>query len=96
MGDRFYQVVLHSAPNLVQRCDLPTRADGEYVDMPQSLIDAGFDPSDRKFASMAKQQGVPVFNAVDSGWIQHAAALNAEGIVVSNLCGVNPALWFTD
>ena len=95
VGDRFYQVVLHSAPHLVERVDLPKRADGEYTDMPQDLIDAGFDPSDRKFVALARQQNVPVINAIDSDWIEHAAMISALKIDVRNLCGTDDTKWFT-
>ena len=95
VGDRFYQVVLHSSPILVERVNLPKRLDGEYSDLPQSLIDAGFDPSDRKFAALAHREGVPVNNATDSDWIEHATTLAAEGIQVENLCGCDDKLWFT-
>jgi hypothetical protein len=93
-GDRFYQVVLHSAPHLVERVDLPRRADGEYDHLPRSLIETGFDPSDRKFAAMARQEGIPVVNATDSDWVEAAATLAAENIQVRHLCGCDKAAWF--
>lgn len=94
VGDRFYQEVLHSSPHLVERVDLPKRPDGDYEDLPQSLIDAGFDPSDRKFAALACKEGVPVHNAIDSDWIEHSIILDAEGIQVTNLCGCDKDSWF--
>lgn len=94
VGDRFYQIVLHSAPHLVERVDLPRRADGEYVSLPQSLIDAGFDPSDRKFAAMARQEGIPVYNSTDSDWIEAGAVLAEEAIEVEQLCGHDMTKWF--
>ena len=94
VGDRFYQIVLHSSPQLVERVALPKRPDGEYEDLPQSLIDGGFDPSDRKFAALACKEGVPVYNATDSDWIEHSTTLAAADIHVENLCGCNTNLWF--
>lgn len=94
VGDRFFQIVLHSAPNLVERVDLPKREDGEYAALPQSLIDAGFDPSDRKFAALAQQEGIPIYNSTDTDWIEVATILAAEGIEVRHLCGRDPADWF--
>ena len=94
VGDRFYQEVLHSSPKLVERVNLPMRPDGEYEDVHQSLIDAGFDPSDRKFVALAHREGVPVKNATDTDWIEHAAALAEAGIQVDNLCGCDDNLWF--
>lgn len=94
VGDRFYQIVLHSAPHLVDRVDLPRRADGEYDSLPQSLIDAGFDPSDRKFAAMARQENIPVYNSTDSDWIEANAVLVSEAIEVRQLCGSDMTKWF--
>ena len=93
-GDRFYREVLHSSPKLVERVDLPKRADGQYTDLPQSLIDAGFDPSDRKFAALGHKEGAPVYNATDSDWVNHAVTLQEEQIRVEHLCGCDPAAWF--
>lgn len=94
VGDRFYQEVLNSSPNRVERIDLAKRADGEYLDLPQALIDANFDPSDRKFAALAKRTGAPVANAVDSDWHHHQQILAANGIRVDYLCGCDPMKWF--
>jgi hypothetical protein len=94
VGDRFYQEVLHSHPKLVERVALPKRGDGQYVDLPQELIDVGFDPSDRKFAALAKKESVAVANATDSDWLQHLASLLASGIQVVFLCGDDPGTWF--
>lgn len=94
VGDRFYQVVYQSSPNLVERVALLKRPDGEYADLPQSLIDAGFDPSDRKFAALAHKERVPVHNATDSDWIEHSTTLVSEGVDVVNLCGCDPNSWF--
>jgi len=94
VGDRFYLEVLHSAPNLVERVDLPKRHDGEYEDLPQALIDVGFDPSDRKFAALACKEGVAVHNATDSDWIEHSITLETTGVQVENLCGCEVNLWF--
>lgn len=95
VGDRFYLEVLHSSPKLVQRVDLPKRPDGEYENLPQALIDACFDPSDRKFAALAHKEGVAVHNATDSDWLEHALVLSVERIRVVNLCGCDAQLWFT-
>lgn len=95
VGDRFYQAVLHSAPRLIERVDLPKRADGEYVDLPRALIKAKFDRSDRKFAALAKREQVRVVNAIDSDWLQHLATLEANGIAVKFICGCDKTTWFT-
>lgn len=96
VGHRFYQEVLRSAPELVERVSLPKRCDDEYEDLPQALIDVGFDPSDRKFAALARRENVPVFNATDSDWVEHSTTLATEGIEVHNLCGCDTGLWFIE
>lgn len=92
VGDRFYQAALQQG-----RCewvDLPMQANGEYADLPQPVIDAGFDRDDRKFAALAKREGIPVVNAVDGDWLNHRAVLASNGIRVKFLCGRNHARWF--
>jgi len=95
VGDRFFLVVLQSSPSLVERIGLPQRPDGEYEHCPQPLIDAGFDPSDRKFAALACKENGPVYNAIDSDWLEHAHTLNTQGIQVVNLCGCDANSWYT-
>lgn len=94
VGDRFYQQVIHYNPQCTERVHLPLRGDGEYADLPQELIDGGFDPSDRKFAALARKCNVPVVNATDSDWVNAAAVLNACGIKVEHLCGCDMTKWF--
>lgn len=96
VGDRFYQEVLHSAPRLIDRVDLPLRDDGEYADFPQPLIDVNFDPSDRKFAALARRERASVVNAVDSDWLEHRVLLANNGIEVQFVCGCDPDSWFVD
>lgn len=95
VGDRFYCEVLNSAPQFVERVDLPRRDDGEYADLPQALIDAGFDPSDRKFAALGRRENVPVINATDSDWLNHRTMLAEHGIRVRFVCGCDRTKWFT-
>jgi hypothetical protein len=94
VGDRFYMTILMSLPARVKRVDLRLREDGQYVDLSQLIIDAGFDPSDRKFAALAAKEGSPVYNATDSDWIEQAEVLAAEGVEVVHLCGCDQARWF--
>ncbi len=94
VGDRFFQVVLNSAPRRVQRIEL--RKDpltDQFLDFPSDPQLANFDPSDRKFAAAARRTGQPVANAIDSDWLDHKAALNANGIVVHFICGCDPRRW---
>lgn len=92
VGYRFYLRVLQDW-NLCERINLPKRADGEYADLPQAVIDEGFDRSDRKFAALAKREQIPVVNAVDSDWLEAREALTANGVRVKFLCGCDERLW---
>jgi hypothetical protein len=94
VGDRFYQAVLNSAPHHLERVSLPRRHDGEYADLPQTVIDVGFDRSDRKFAALAKKEDATVANATDSDWLNHLDTLQAAGIVVHFVCGCDKNGWF--
>ena len=93
VGDRFY-LELVSNPGLCERVPLPVRADGEYADLPKPVIDSGFDPNDRKFAALAKREGIPVVNAVDSDWVEARELLIQNGIQVEFLCGCDTEKWF--
>lgn len=92
VGFRFYLRVLQDWI-LCERIDLPKRADGEYADLPQAVIDEGFDRSDRKFAGLTKRERIPVVNAVDTDWLEAQETLTANGIRVKFLCGCDERLW---
>ena len=66
----------------------------EYATLPQALIDAGFDPGDRKFAALAKQQDATVANATDSDWLEHRSILEDEKIKLYFVCGYDQSKWF--
>lgn len=93
VGDRFYREVINSHPMKVSRVDVSKRADGEYVDVPQAIVDAGFDPSDRKFVAVALKSNASVYNAVDSDWVNHQILLNGNGVEIIFLCGRDPTQW---
>lgn len=82
-------------PKRVRRIKLPVAANGEYTDFPNDPSLAAFDPSDRKFAALARKTGIPVTNATDSDWIDNIVALNSNGIAVDFLCGNDKTDWFT-
>ncbi|MFZ1416508.1 MAG: hypothetical protein WAS73_18320 [Defluviicoccus sp.] len=94
VGDRFYQTILQSHPQRIERINLPKRTDGEYQDLPQALIEVHFDPSDRKFAALAIRGNAPVVNATDSDWLIHRAVLVANGIEIMFLCGDDRSQWY--
>ena len=92
VGDLFYRRLCRDW-KLHPRVPLPEGPDGEYLDLPQPVIDAGFDPNDRKFAALANQQNVPVVNAVDSDWLDARLLLAAHGIRVKFVCGCDKTRW---
>lgn len=94
VGDRFYLEVLNSAPRRIERIELPKVESGEYADLPQTLVDAGFDRADRKFAALAMRAGAPVINAIDSDWLNHRATIENAGIEIRFLCGSDAERWF--
>ena len=75
----------------VRRVNLARRPDGTFADFPDTPELAAFDRSDRKFAALARKTGIPVTNATDSDWADHAPALKAHGIAVDFLCGFDTA-----
>lgn len=93
VGDRFFLEVINSHPSKVSRVEVGKRADGEFVDLPQAIIDSGFDPSDRKFAAVAKKAAAPVYNAVDSDWVEQRSVIEANGIEIVFLCGHDKTRW---
>ena len=95
VGDRFFQMILNSAPARVERVELKINPDtGEYLDFPDDAALAKFDPADKKFAAAARKAGAPVANAVDGDWLEHIAALPAANISVQFVCGCDPTNWF--
>lgn len=94
VGDRFYQEVLLSSLNRVERVELRQDHDsGEYLDFPNDPQLQNFDPSDRKFAAASRKSGAPVANAVDSDWLNFEAALAANGINIRFICGRDRRTW---
>ena len=93
VGNLFYRAIV-SGQTPCDRVELPRRTDGEYADLPQPVIDAGFDPDDRKFAALAKREQVPAVNAVDGDWLDARDVLAENGIRVTFVCGCDEARWF--
>lgn len=97
VGDRFYQMILNSAPSRVERFDLPKNpSSGEFCDFPVVPALASFHRSDRKFAAAARKCGIPVAIAIDEGWLKHNSALSANGIIVQFICGRDPVRWIAE
>jgi hypothetical protein len=93
VGDRFYQMILLSSPQQVQRVPL-AKTGANFDAFPESAELAGFDLSDRKFAALALQENIPVCNAVDSDWVNFKEGLEEAGLVIRFVCGTDVASWF--
>jgi hypothetical protein len=93
VGDLFYREVLNCHPDRVVQIEVSKLPGGEFSDVPQELVDAGFDPSDRKFVAVAKVAKSPVYNAVDTDWVEHRAILEANKVKVVFVCGPDPNSW---
>jgi hypothetical protein len=94
VGDRFYQEVLHSNPDRVERVALAKEADGEYTDLPKRLIAISFHSDDRKFAALARKEGIPVATSTDSDWLMHKTEIERNGIDIQFVCGCVAGKWF--
>lgn len=94
VGDRFYQEILKSAPERVDRVSLPKNPDGSFHDFPDTSELATFDRSDRKFAALGRRERAPIANATDSDWLCFRAELKAHKIEVCFVCGCDPSGWF--
>jgi hypothetical protein len=91
VGGRFLLWLWQNIAN-VQVCATvpitPRLGGGEdYEEFPTDSDLAGFDPSDKKFAAVARAHGsAVVLNAVDSDWRQFEAPLARNAIAVEFLC----------
>jgi hypothetical protein len=94
VGDRFYLAILNSAPGRVERVGIARDERGHYEDFPAVAELASFDPSDRKFAALARREGIPVANATDTDWLNYRSALAAYGIATHFVCGCDRQTWF--
>jgi len=95
VGDRFYQEVLNSAPERIERVELPKDNDGEYKHFPSHKGLRNFDKDDRKFAALSCKEGVPVANATDSDWLNFRDILAQHHIAIEFVCGCDPLKWFS-
>lgn len=93
VGDRFYLEVMNSDPSKVARVDVERNEDGQYADLTQEIATSAFDQADRVFVAVARKSNSPVYNAVDSDWVEHRGIIEDSGISIVFLCGADPASW---
>lgn len=95
VGDLFYKEILNNFSK-VERHSLHCDENGEFLDLPEEVTQSRFDPSDRKFAALARQQNAKVANAVDSDWLEQEDLLTNNGVMVCFLCGRASNTWLSE
>ena len=75
-------------PSKVKQVHINQIDEFNFEEVPQALIDIGFDNSDRKFIAVAVSNNFasPIAQAADSKWIGWEHILNQENIDVLFLC----------
>lgn len=86
VGDRFYKF-LHDNVYMENKVRLIPITPSEdetrgFAELPPNPIDK----SDRKFLAVAIVASATIFNALDTGWHNNAAFINALGVTVEQLC----------
>jgi hypothetical protein len=89
-GNRFLKWVYtnQANPQKIKTVDINQLDEFNFKEVPQSLIDIGFDNSDRKIlaVAMANKNQASIAQAADSKWIGWEDDLKKEGITVHFLC----------
>lgn len=89
-GNRFLKWVYtnQANPKKIKTVEINQLDEFNFKEVPQSIIDIGFDNSDRKFiaVAIANQNQASIAQAADSKWIGWENDLEKEGIKVLFLC----------
>jgi len=89
-GNRFLKWILSNQANhsKIKTVDIHAVDQYNFEEVPQSLVDLGFDNSDRKFVAVAiaNNNQAKIAQSADSKWIGWEEALKKEGIHVHFLC----------
>lgn len=87
VGDEFFRWTVENAA-LVETVDLTSHEERRFEQFPEDPDLAQFDWDDRVFvaAVLASPSSAQIENAVDSDYAHHAAALEAHGVRVHELC----------
>jgi hypothetical protein len=89
VGDKFLKWLLQSQySSRVEQVALSETALDCFAEFPDPHLEPRFDPPDRKFAAVANAHPdhPPIWQAVDSKWLDWWGALKARGIEVVFLC----------
>ena len=90
-GDVFIKWVLNKLGDTkrVQQVPLTESAANKFAEFPAPMLEAVFDPPDRKFAAVANAHlsKPPIWQAADCKWLDWWPELKSTGVVVEFLCG---------
>jgi hypothetical protein len=93
VGNRFIQHFFQAHAHRVDRIEIT--ADGNnFAEMKFTGPLKNFDVSDRKFATLSKVTGRPVYVSVDTDWAISKSDLENSGVEIEFLCGENQKSWF--
>jgi hypothetical protein len=89
-GDKFLKWLLinQANPKYCRLITITPTGEYEFAEFPADPDLQDFDPSDRKFVTvaLAHPNHPPIYNAVDSDWKIHQLALEKHGIQIEFLC----------
>ena len=89
VGDQFfvYAMTFQGTPAFCSLVKINPDPETEYAEFPDDPALTTFDRSDRKFVAVAIASNVKptIYNAADSDWAHHAAALSKH-VTVEELC----------
>ncbi len=98
MGDAFLKWLLQNQYDASRVCRVPITETGpdRFEEFPDPMLEAQFDPPDRKFAAVANAHPAKprIWQATDSKWLDWWRQLWAKGILVDFLCPADVAKFY--
>jgi hypothetical protein len=98
VGDSFLKFLLRNAFNTdhVEQVSITEIGPNEFAEFPDHSLQPLFDSSDRKFpaVSNAHPDKPPIWQTVDSKWLNWSPALQAKGVKVHFICPDDIARFF--
>jgi hypothetical protein len=89
-GNRFLRWIYtnQANPQKIKTVEINKLDEFNFKEVPRSIIDIGFDNSDRKFVAVAiaNENQASIVQAADSKWIGWEEALNKEGVSIHFIC----------
>jgi hypothetical protein len=95
VGDAFLKWLLQNQYNASRVCRVPITETGpdRFEEFPDPMLEALFDPPDRKFAAVANAHPAKprIWQGADSKWLDWWPQLRAKGILVDFICPADVA-----